>query len=71
MDIDVKTANILAIGSGYKVSSALKRLIELYRYEEESLQAMKNMSDALGMSIEESANKLIYFNDGTAFTTYE
>ena len=71
MNIDVKTANILAIGSGCKVSSALKRLIELCRYEEESLQAMKNMSDALGMSIEEYANKLIYFNDGTAFPTYE
>ena len=70
MDIDVKTANILAIGSGCKVSSALKRLIELCR-REESLQAMKNMADALGMSIEEYANKLIYFNDGTAFPTCE
>lgn len=71
MDIDVKTANILAIGSGCKVSSALKRLIELCRYEEETLQAMKNMADAFGMSIEEYANKLIYFNDGTAFPTCE
>lgn len=41
MDIDVKTANILVIGLGCKVSSALKRLIELYRREEESFQAMK------------------------------
>lgn len=71
MDIDVKTANILAIGSGCKVSSELKRLIELCRYEEESLQAMKNMADAFGMSIEECANNLIYFNDGTAFPTCE
>ena len=71
MDIDVKTANILAIGSGCKVSSALKRLIELCRYEEETLKEMKNMEDAFAMSIEEYANKLIYFNDGTAFPTCE
>ena len=70
-NIDIKTANILAIGYGCQVSNALKNIIERIRQEEESFQAMKNMSDALGMSIEEYANKLIYFNDGTAFPTYE
>lgn len=70
-NIDTKTASILAIGYGCQVSNALKNIIERIRQEEESFQAMKNMSDALGMSIEEYANKLIYFNDGTAFPTYE
>ena len=69
--MDKKTTDISIIKSGDQVSSALKRLIELCRREEESLQAMKNMADALGMSIEEYANKLIYFNDGTAFPTCE
>lgn len=71
MDIDIKTANILAIGSGCKTSKALKGLIELCRHEDESLQAMKNMSEALEMSIDELASQLHYFNDGSAFPTYE
>ena len=71
IDMDKKTTDISIVKSGDQVSNALKRLIELCRREEESLQAMKNMTDALGMSIEEYANKLIYFNDGTAFPTYE
>ena len=70
-NIDTKTANILAIGYGGQVSNALKNIIERIRQEEESFQAIKNMADALGMSIEEYANKLIYFNDGTAFPTCE
>ena len=71
IDMDKKTTDISIVKSGDQVSSALKRFIELCRREEESLQVMKNMSDALGMSIEEYANKLIYFNDGTAFPTCE
>ena len=70
-NIDIKAANILAIGYGCQVSNALKNILERIKQEEESLQAMKNMADALGMSIEEYANKLIYFNDGTAFPTCE
>ena len=70
-NIDTKTANILAIGYGCQVSNALKNILERIRKEEESFQAIKNMADMLGMSIEEYANKLIYFNDGTAFPTCE
>ena len=70
-NIDIKTANILAIGYGCQVSKLLKNILERIRQEEESFQAIKNMADALGMSIEEYENHLIYFNDGSAFPTCE
>lgn len=69
MNMDTKTTDISIIKSGDQVSAALKRLIELCRQEEEKLQAMKNMAGVFGMSIEEFANYLIYFDDGTAFPT--
>lgn len=71
MNIDNQTANILAVGRGCQVSNALKSILERLRQEEESFQAVKNMADALGMSIEEYANKMICFNDGSAFPTCE
>ena len=70
-NIDIKTANILAIGYGCQVSNALKNILERIRKEEESFQAIKNMADMLGMSVEEYSNQLIYFNDGSAFPTCE
>lgn len=70
-NIDTKTANILAIGYGCQVSNALKNIIERIRQEEESFQAIKNIADMLGMSVEEYSNQLIYFNDGSAFPTCE
>ena len=70
-NIDTKTANILAIGYGCQVSNALKNTIERIRQEEESFQAIKNMADMLGMSVEEYSNQLIYFNDGSALPTCE
>ena len=70
-NIDIKTANILSIGYGCQVSNALKNILERIRQEEESFQAIKNMADMLGMSVEEYSNQLIYFNDGSAFTTCE
>lgn len=70
-NIDTKTANILAIGYGCQVSNALKNIIERIRQEEEPFQAIKNMADMLGMSVEEYSNQLIYFNDGSAFPTCE
>ena len=70
-NIDTKTANILAIGYGCQVSNALKNILERIRKEEESFQAIKNMADMLGMSVEEYNNQLIYFNDGSAFPTCE
>ena len=70
-NIDTKTANILAIGYGCQVSNALKNILERIRKEEESFQAIKNMADMLGMSVEEYSNQLIYFNDGSAFPTCE
>ena len=70
-NIDIKTANILAIGYGCQVSKSLKNILERIRQEEESFQAIKNMADALGMSIEEYENHLIYFNDGFALSTCE
>lgn len=70
-NIDIKTANILAIGYGCQVSNALKNILERIRQEEESFQAIKNMADMIGMSVEEYSNQLIYFNDGSAFLTCE
>lgn len=70
-NIDIKTANVLAISYGYQVSSALKNILERIRQEEESFQAIKNMADMLGISVEEYGNQLIYFNDGTVFPTCE
>ena len=70
-NIDIKTANILAIGYGCQVSNALKNILERIRKEEESFKAIKNMADMLGMSVEEYSNQLIYFNDGSAFPTCE
>ena len=70
-NIDTKTANILAIGYGCQVSNALKNILERIRKEEESFQAIKNMADMLGMSVEEYSNQLIYFNDGAAFPPCE
>ena len=69
MNMDTKTTDISIIKSGDQVSAALKRLIELCRYDEEKLQAMKNIAGVFGMSIEEFANHLIYFDDGTVFPT--
>lgn len=66
-NIDIKTANILAIGYGCQVSNVLKNILERIRQEEESFQAIKNMADMFGMSVEEYSNQLIYFNDGSAF----
>ena len=67
--MDTKTTDISIIKSRDQVSAALKRLIELCRYDEEKLQAMKNIAGVFGMSINEFANHLIYFDDGTAFPT--
>lgn len=69
MNMDTKTTDISIIKSGDQVSVALKRLIELCRYDEEKLQAMKNIAGVFGMSINEFANHLICFDDGTAFPT--
>lgn len=71
MNIDNKTTSILAVGYGCQISKALKNILERMRQEEESFQAIKNMSDMLGMSVEEYENQLIYFNDGSAFPTCE
>lgn len=71
MNIDNKTTNILAVGYGCQISKALKNILERMRQEEESFQAIKNMSDMLGMSVEEYENQLIYFNNGSAFPTCE
>ena len=50
-----------------EVSNVLKNILERIRQEEESFQAIKNMADMFGMSVEEYSNQLIYFNDGSAF----
>lgn len=71
MNIGNKTANILAVGYGCQISKALKNILERIRQEEESFQAIKNMADMLCISVEEYENQLIYFNDGSAFPTYE
>lgn len=71
MNIDNKTANILAVGYRCQISKALKNILERIRQEEESFHAIKNMADMLGMSVEEYENQLIYFNDGSAFPTCE